>query len=226
MQRGKALGAIRACKECNDWSIPSFCAGSAASSGVGSYSHCLAALLTKVARAESGINTTCSLSALCSKPCGKSHWQKPLAPIPVLWQCQSLAVPQGSGSTEGGGLGTSVSPGAAKRKNKPHRISVLATKRSPAASLGSSRSVKQPRGCCLSSLCLTQGHPFPAVLEAAVEALLQQSIVQTQCCAAVPTSHTPTASKRRKKHPSKQTQSHGSSLSVGRFGARRKWVRG
>lgn len=70
-------------------------------------------------------------------------------------------MPQGSRSTEGGGLGANVSPGAVERKNKPHRISVLATKRSPAASLCHSRSVKQPPGCCLSSFCLTQGHPFP-----------------------------------------------------------------
>lgn len=99
-------------------------------------------------------------------------WQRPLASIPC-----ALAVPQSSRSMEGGGLAASVSPGAVKRKNKPHRISVLATKRSPAASLGHLRSVKQPRGCCLSSPCLTQGHPFPVVLEVAVGALLQQSIV-------------------------------------------------
>lgn len=155
-------------------------------------------------------------------------WQRPLASIPVLWQCRSLTVPQGSRSTEGeGGLGAGVSPGAVKRKSKPQRISVLATKRSSAASVGHLRSVKQPRGCCLSSLCLSQGHPFPVVLEAAVGALLQQSIIQTQGCAALLTSRTPTASKRRKKYPSKQTQSHGSSLSVEkwRFGARRKRVR-
>lgn len=155
-------------------------------------------------------------------------WQRPLAPIPVLWQWWSLTVPQGSRSMEGGGLGACVSAGAVKTKNKPHRISVLATKRSPAASLGHLRSVKQPRGCCLSSLCLTKGYPFPLVLEAAVGALLQQSIIQTQGCAAAPTSDTPTSSKRRKKYPSKQTQSHGSSLSVEKWGsgARRKWVRG
>lgn len=36
---------------------------------------CSAKMVTKVARAESGINTTqCSLSALCSKPCGKGQW--------------------------------------------------------------------------------------------------------------------------------------------------------
>lgn len=113
-------------------------------------------------------------------------WQRPVAPNPVLWQCQSLAVPQGSRSTEGGGLGANVSPGAVKRKNKPHRISVLAIKKSHAALLGHLRSVKQPRGCCL-----TQGHPFPVVLEAASGALLQQSTVQTQGCAAALTLHTP-----------------------------------
>lgn len=75
-------------------------------------------MVAKVARAESGITTRCSLSALCSKPCGKGHWPPSL----VL----AVAVPQGSRSTEGGGLGTNVSPRAVKRKNKPHRISVLA----------------------------------------------------------------------------------------------------
>lgn len=161
-------------------------------------------MVTKVARADSGINSTVHLVLWVSSPVAKATGPHPC----------SLAVPQGSRSTGGGGLGASVSPGPVKRKNKPHRISVLATKRSPAASLDHLRSVKQPRGCCLSSLCLTQGHPFPVVLEAAVGALLQQSIVQTQGCAAALTSHTPTASKRQKKYPSKQTQSHGSSLSV------------
>lgn len=35
---------------------------------------CSAEMITKLARAESAINTMCSLSALCSKPCGKGHW--------------------------------------------------------------------------------------------------------------------------------------------------------
>lgn len=101
---------------------------------------CSAKMVSKVVRAESGINTTqCSECSVF-----QALWQRPVAPIPVLWQCQSLMVPQGSRSTEGGGLGASVSPGAVKRKNKPHRISVLAIKRSPAALLGHLRSAKQP----------------------------------------------------------------------------------
>lgn len=35
---------------------------------------CSAEMITKLARAESAINTMCLLSALCSKPCGKGHW--------------------------------------------------------------------------------------------------------------------------------------------------------
>lgn len=77
-------------------------------------------------------------------------------------------------------------------------------------------------------LVLPLPYPFPVVMEAAIGVLQQRSIVQTLCCAAVLTSHSPTASKRQKKYPSKQTQSHGSSLSVEKWrcGARRKRARG
>lgn len=56
---------------------------------------CSAKMVTKVVRAEPGINTTCSLSALCSKPCGKGQWPLTLCfGSARAWRCHRAPDPQ------------------------------------------------------------------------------------------------------------------------------------